>query len=104
VDDPRFSHFSEQTRRVQERASRVYTFAASQPSWVTRIAAGAAALTLLAVFFALFLLIVPVVLIFLLVFLAAAGLASLRARLGRLFTGRDDAGRRNVRVIVRRQP
>ena len=84
-------------RAYADRSARVFTVVRTQPSWVTRVAFGAAMLVMLAV---VFLLIVPAVVIGLLVFLVAMGVAGVRRRIAGLWrpNGALD-GRKNVRVI-----
>jgi len=82
-----------------DRVVRMYTFAARQPAWVTRVALGAMALAMTLV---VLLLVIPAALIFVTVFLLGALIAKARQGWRRLFGQPDQAGRRNVRVIVHR--
>lgn len=87
-------------RPYADRSTRVFTVVREQPSWVTKIAIGAALLVTLAI---IFLLVVPAVVIGLAVFAAASVIAGARRRIGGLWrpNGALD-GRRNVRVITSR--
>ena len=90
---------------VRTGAQRVSSIVATQPNWLLKLAA--ALIALLVVAFVL-VVVVPVALLFFVVAfawsLAAGALAGARARLeGRGAISRRD-GRKNVRVVSRRQP
>jgi hypothetical protein len=88
--------------RAGDASTRVYRIASRQPSWVMRLAVGAALAVMLAI---ILLLVIPALLVFLLVLGAAAIAQATADRVRSLFSGRpatrrdDRAGRRNVRVI-----
>lgn len=91
--------FQDAFRTYADRSTRVFTVVRSQPSWVTRVAFGAA---LMVLFTVIFVLVVPAVVIGLIVF----GLGMLISGIKRRFAGlrrpgRALDGRRNVRVITR---
>lgn len=77
------------------------TFATRQPSWVAKLAVGAAMLVVLAI---TLLLIIPALVIGLVVFFAGALAAGIRGQIRQMLGGgwRGD-GRRNVRVLARRE-
>lgn len=97
----RFQSFFEQTQRV----GRVAGMLRSQPSWLVKLAVLAALVALAAIGL---LVLIPAVLLALAVFVIGAGVMLIRgvvrsiaAWFHGLFGTRDDAGRRNVRVITR---
>ena len=91
---------NEAFRAYADRSARVFTVVRTQPSWVTKIAFGAALLVMLAV---IFLLVVPAIVIGVVVFGVGMILAGIRRRVTGLWrpNGALD-GRKNVRVIERR--
>jgi len=93
------SRWNDTVRTYADRSTRVFTVVRSQPSWVTRLAFGAAVLVLVAI---VALIIVPAIVIGLAVFACGALLAGLRSRVRSLWrpNGALD-GRKNVRVITR---
>jgi len=84
---------------ISAGTGRAYQFVVRQPSWVGRLAVGAAVLILAGV---VILLVVPALVIGAVVFLGLAAVAKVRSWFGglRAPNGALD-GRRNVRVIVR---
>lgn len=81
-------------------AVRLLTFASRQPGWVAKLAIAAASLVLVAI---VLLLVVPALLIGLVVFVAGALAAGVRGRARSLLSGWRGDGRRNVRVLARRE-
>jgi len=77
----------------------MYTFTRAQPTWVTKIAVGAATLVLVGI---VLLLVVPAIVIGLIAFFALVGVARVRGLFRRV---REPGGvldqRRNVKVITR---
>ncbi len=91
--------FGQSFRTYAAQSSRVFSTVQAQPSWVTRLAFGAALIVLLAV---ILLLVVPALVIGLIVFSLGSLMAGVQRRFGKLRkpNGAFD-GRRNVRVITR---
>ena len=86
---------------TQGRALRATLFVLRQPSWVAKLAAGAALLIFTAV---IAILVIPAAFAAVLIFLLAAGLLTAWLRVQALFQNPRDLlvrnqGRRNVRVI-----
>ena len=96
MSDP-FQQFSQYASKGQARVVETWRLAARQPSWVTR-----AAIVAFILIFALPILLLAMVAIIAAaaVFLALTGIYVLYARARGLFVG---DGRKNVRVIVRRE-
>lgn len=93
-----FTTIREQAGRTGDGAARIYTVVRRQPSWIGRVALGAALLVVTGI---VLLLVVPAVLVAAAIFVVLA-LASAAARSVRRMFGLDGTGRRNVRVITRR--
>ncbi|MEC9372911.1 MAG: hypothetical protein VYC34_03670 [Planctomycetota bacterium] len=85
--------------RFRGQASRYMRMSSGQSSWPLKIAAGAAGLVLLAI---VLLLVIPATLVFLLVLLAGRAVQAVGSGVRGVFGGGTTEGRRNVRVIVRR--
>jgi len=93
-----FTTIRDQTAKSGEQAARLFTVVQNQPSWISKAALGAAFLVFTGV---VLLLVIPALLIAAGVFLFLAGTASLTRAFRNMF-GFERSGRRNVRVITRR--
>jgi hypothetical protein len=82
-------------RAYANRSTRVFTVVRSQPSWVTKLALGAALLVMVSI---VLLILLPALVVGLAFFLVGAGVSRVR-RLWRPNGALD--GRRNVKVLVR---
>ena len=96
-----FRIYTSSVRRATDGFGRAYTVVsqrvASQPSWIVRAAAAAALVVFVGV---VLLLVIPAVVIGVVVLAVLGTGYALKQRVGRLFARE---GRRNVRVIVRRE-
>lgn len=94
-----YNEARERVARTGGDAARVFRSVASQPSWVLKLAAVLAAFAVIGM---LIVLIVPAIVIFLVVILVGSLVEKAAAAFRSLVGARDREGRKNVRVIVRR--